>query len=117
MGWGDFNNVKVGDPVAVGRFGADGYDKFPVERVTATQFTVNGRRYSKSRGEIVGTHYGHSREKYVHPWTADTDRYNEEIVATAVRNKKITRIRSIDARSLTDAQLDAIIAILPEPTP
>jgi hypothetical protein len=114
----NLDDVKVGDKVFVdeGHYGQCDYHIYTVERVAKTQFTANGRNYSRVSGKRTGDGTGRQSwgmSVWAQPYDpAEHDALIAEQRAKRIRNRKIKRVRDAILDTLTDAQLDAIVAIL-----
>lgn len=114
----NLDDVKVGDKVFVdeGNYVDNDYRVYTVERVTKTQFAANGRSYQRDSGKRLGDGTGRGSWSS-HVWAEPYDPVKHEALiaeqrAKRVRSRKIKLVHDINANHLTDAQLDAIIAIL-----
>lgn len=120
-------SLAVGDFVALspGALSLGGRSGLPLRRpiiaTTKAQILLAGategfpRRFWKKNGrEVGGESYYAAR---INPWTEDHDRLVAQAKARATRLEKIDRLASRDAwKALSDAQLDAAIALLEQMT-
>jgi hypothetical protein len=108
----NLDDVKVGDKVLVnaGRY-PWAYRLAPIEHATKLHLVIDGRKYQRKTGYSVGAAGWHRStiQAYDPP---KHDALLAEQLAELERMRKITRVDDIKAKNLTDAQLDAIIAVL-----
>lgn len=83
------HSIKVGDPIAVTDANGN-ITKHIISKFTETQITVDGHRYTRSRGEEVGVHRIYAQR--VRPWTKAIE---DEIASAAAE----------DARALAESRL------------
>ena len=104
-----FVNTQIGDEVAIITTRPFLIKKLKVEKVTETQITVAGKRYTRNRGNQVG---GGWYAPYAEPWTANHEKMLADEKERRVKEAKVTKLGAIEWRKLTDQQLaDAEIAL------